>query len=64
MGYSPWGHKESDTTERLTQHSAVGRSGHVQTPHGSRNMKVSSHALLSFSFLMPRILPFFLGLSL
>ena len=21
VGYSPWGHKESDTTERLTQHS-------------------------------------------
>ena len=22
-GYSPWGHKESDTTERLSTHSAV-----------------------------------------
>ena len=22
MGYSPWGHKESDTTERLSLHTA------------------------------------------
>ena len=25
MGYSPWGHKESDTTERLSTHSLINR---------------------------------------
>ena len=24
MGYSPWGHEESDATERLTQHALLG----------------------------------------
>ena len=23
MGYSPWGHKESDTTEQLSEHSVL-----------------------------------------
>ena len=26
MGYSPWGHKESDTTERLSTHTAFQES--------------------------------------
>jgi len=31
MGYSPWGHKESDTTERLSLHTAetVGWTGEL-----------------------------------
>ena len=31
MGYSPWGRKESDTTEQLfTFHSLVLRDGHLK----------------------------------
>ena len=29
VGYSPWGHKESDTTERLSTHT------HVNSGHGN-----------------------------
>ena len=36
MGYSPWGHKESDTTERLHFHS-------------SSQMKKSSLEIITFS---------------
>ena len=27
MGYSPWGHKESDTTERLSMHTRTHSEG-------------------------------------
>ena len=29
MGYSPWGHKESDTTERLSTHAQDPYTDHV-----------------------------------
>ena len=29
MGYSPWGHRESDTTERLSTGGMVGASGNL-----------------------------------
>ena len=35
MGYSPWGLKESDTTERLsTQHTCVLSAEHVEMKDG------------------------------
>ena len=30
MGYSPWGHKELDTTERLTRCLSFAFGGHTQ----------------------------------
>ena len=30
-GYSPWGHKESDTTEQLTPPLARDQGGHINT---------------------------------
>ena len=35
VGYSPWGHKESDTTERLT-HTHIHTHTHRQSKHFSR----------------------------
>ena len=29
VGYSPWGHKESDTTERLSTHEEITDVGHT-----------------------------------
>ena len=33
VGYSPWGHKESDMTERLSTHMCV--HTHTHTPYSS-----------------------------
>ena len=35
MGYSPWGHKESDTTERLNFHFSLSCIGEGMTTHSS-----------------------------
>ena len=34
VGYSPWGHKESDTTERLHQYILAGKSHGPEEPGG------------------------------
>ena len=33
MGYSPWGHKELDTTERLSTHTHTHTRVHTHTQH-------------------------------
>ena len=40
MGYSPWGHKESDTTERLSIHiQALCKSSTLHSPGDSLGNK-------------------------
>ena len=50
MGYSPWGHKESDTPEGLTHAQTVARQ--APCPRGSpgENARVDGHALLQRIF--------------
>ena len=61
VGYSPWGHKESDTTERLSTQlsfcTSLGRGGsknrpacaaqHTESGQGNSSQKQESNALVS-----------------
>ena len=49
MGYSPWGHKESDTTEQLSTHT---RNVNLRGVDGSWSLSHMANDLITYASVM------------